>query len=973
MMMNTTEENTSISRPTNRYYDDYDDHKADHSQSWEGKLVLSPTVRRRNVSATMKSIRKIMVGPETSKININISSHDSGHGDEDHAYDNGAVSSSPLLVENEDEDQDEGKEAIRNRKSILGANDDKNNARIRKKILTAITSGNNTDNRIIASDCDDNEATSNSLPTFFLTDEDKDEAVDGSQSSGKDVTDLISQITDLEAYIHKSPNLQHQDSREILKRLTQAKLCLLHEQESIPSSSDEESNEEEEEFDQVFAEHYYEICAIPNSDLRMFYPTDSSSLTISDEDETSDEYSEETVSSSSSSGEETESENEYVWTSNEYSSTEDDDNYFGSVDDDSFLCQTSSTTFSPPPRPSPPPEQQKMQIEQSENETENGGCRETDREIDNGSSEYDAEYTESKSGQSTEYDWTDEDEDEDGGWGFYYSTDFDSTLDQTSISTSLSHQQQQTSRTTGVSSCDEEKKKDGSIATSDDRGGEEGDSEDGISQDCGLLAAAMSYSGDRKNDKHIVSPSFEPWRKPTTVNSKEDRIPSSNQYNHDSENRSTSDTFADEETGKLNSSSTIEDTRVLRGEDSSGIRLFSIKLNKKTSRIILNASGCCFILIAIAIVIGVVLSGGGNGDEIMPSAQPTKQPTLTTIAPTNHPTKHATNNPTATATNSPSISTSFPSRATAAPESQPTALGDDSSTAMDGNEDEIILTPDYDTFVETSGEVSDTHNEQSDVLRVGDDNAILISYNISTTVSRIFPNKAGNAILQLSQLVINDDISNTTILRVSRLHDDTSPLLLGRNRRLEPVVTNDEYFMLGPTFEVISNETLVDVDVSALIFDQPQPEESTMQVYLYIEKSIETSIPNTEDLGHDDNDDDVIFHSSESNMPPLIIMRFMDANGNETISRLPSEFPSSQPHISSTPTPRPSSSMPSLATSSRPASAAPTRSSLPMTPSRLSSMSPSFAASTSIVSETTKPSTVTPSSSNPSRLPTHSP
>ena len=63
---------------------------------------------------------------------------------------------------------------------------------------------------------------------------DADDASAGSQDS--DVTGMISQIIDLEAYVLESPNLRDQDSKEILKRLSQAKLRLLQEQ-SNPGSS----------------------------------------------------------------------------------------------------------------------------------------------------------------------------------------------------------------------------------------------------------------------------------------------------------------------------------------------------------------------------------------------------------------------------------------------------------------------------------------------------------------------------------------------------------------------------------------------------------------------------------------------------------------------------------------------------------------------------------------------------------------
>ena len=64
------------------------------------------------------------------------------------------------------------------------------------------------------------------------------ESDEGSNHSGdSDVTGMISQIVDLEAYVLESPNLRDNDSKELLRRLNQAKMKLLEEQQNGSAQS----------------------------------------------------------------------------------------------------------------------------------------------------------------------------------------------------------------------------------------------------------------------------------------------------------------------------------------------------------------------------------------------------------------------------------------------------------------------------------------------------------------------------------------------------------------------------------------------------------------------------------------------------------------------------------------------------------------------------------------------------------------
>lgn len=278
---------------------------------------------------------------------------------------------------------------------------------------------------------------------------------------------------------------------------------------------------------------------------------------------------------------------------------------------------------------------------------------------------------------------------------------------------------------------------------------------------------------------------------------------------------------------------------------------------------------CCLCLIIIAVVLGVML-GKNNRDKedvkILPA--PTNRPTfapqpLPPSAFTPSPTDSG--RPTATITISPTI------RPTGRPSTSPT----DSFAPTISIPEELDIAADQDTYVqynvskEFQGEEygdEDTFLVQNGPIRdeLLPDSIGLITFPVENVPA--FSRIAGmekSAILRLTHVVSVEErpSANYTIIRVP---ETKSAVEYFHGFYFIPPEDNSTEVLVGPTFPVSPNDTVIDIDISSLLYNYTlEDNKKAKQLFLMIENR------GPEQIEGGDR-----FYSRESKSPPHIILNF---------------------------------------------------------------------------------------------------
>ena len=263
---------------------------------------------------------------------------------------------------------------------------------------------------------------------------------------------------------------------------------------------------------------------------------------------------------------------------------------------------------------------------------------------------------------------------------------------------------------------------------------------------------------------------------------------------------------------------------------------------------------CCIILAVVGIVLGVVVFGDEDDPTDPPKADPTPQPTppVTSLNPTAAP---------------------FTLPPTTVPTSAPSGIPTEEGIPA------IEIQSSSDTTI-TTGEGGDEPQGSSEVLQVfqgvdGVESFSLITFNVSEllgTEENIFErapedgegtNETKTATLRLTHVV--RDSGDAVSMTVFRLDDAPADV-----ENLTNVTYIDEDGVEGMTFEVAPNATIVEVDVTDLLYGtptEPAAEERRLEPITDI-----FTIKIARAAGGEGTDESDSFGSRQSDTPPELII-----------------------------------------------------------------------------------------------------
>jgi len=278
---------------------------------------------------------------------------------------------------------------------------------------------------------------------------------------------------------------------------------------------------------------------------------------------------------------------------------------------------------------------------------------------------------------------------------------------------------------------------------------------------------------------------------------------------------------------------------------------------------------CCLCLIIVGVVLGVVLGGKNKSnivDEISPD--PTNRPTF---APQPLPPSSFTPSPTESA--QPTITVTI--TPTIRPTARPTASPTHSFVPTKSVPEKLDIIADQDTYVqhnvskEFQGEeygLLDTFLVQNGPLKCEDlpDSRGLITFPIKDVpqFSRI-EGMGKSAILRLTHVVSVDEhpSANYTIIRVP---ETKSAVEYFHGFYFKPPEDNATGVLVGPTFPVGPTDTVIDVDISQLLYNYTLDENrKAKQLFLMIENR-----------GPEQFEGGDRFWSRESKYPPELLLNF---------------------------------------------------------------------------------------------------
>lgn len=281
---------------------------------------------------------------------------------------------------------------------------------------------------------------------------------------------------------------------------------------------------------------------------------------------------------------------------------------------------------------------------------------------------------------------------------------------------------------------------------------------------------------------------------------------------------------------------------------------------------------CCLCLIIIGVVLGVVLGGRNRNktdisDEILPD--PTNRPTfapqpLPPSAFTPSPTESM--QPTITVTITPTI------RPTARPTTSPTL----SFVPTKGVPEKLDIIADQDTYVqhnvtkEFQGEeygLLDTFLVQNGPLKCEDlpDSRGLVTFPIKDVpdFSRI-NGMEKSAILRLTHVIAEDGQHPSANYTIIRVPETKSAVEYFHGFYFKPPEDNATGVLVGPTFPVGPNDTVIDIDISQLLYNYTlEDNKKAKQLFLMIENR-----------GPDQFEGGDRFWSRESKYPPELLLNF---------------------------------------------------------------------------------------------------
>lgn len=280
---------------------------------------------------------------------------------------------------------------------------------------------------------------------------------------------------------------------------------------------------------------------------------------------------------------------------------------------------------------------------------------------------------------------------------------------------------------------------------------------------------------------------------------------------------------------------------------------------------------CCFCLIIIAVVLGLVFGRNGDKDdssEILPP--PTERPTF---APQPLPPSSFTSSPTLSMVPTLAVTLSPTIQPTRYPTVPPTA----SFAPTMSIPENLTLIADQDTFTqyniskEYQGEEFghlDTFLVQKVPLKDEElaDSIGLLSFPLTDVplFSRI-EGMETSAVLRLTHVVISPErqSANYTIIRIP---ETKTRMEYWHGFYFDPPEDNEVGVKVGPEFEVKPTDTVIDIDVSSLFFNYTLVENKKPQKVFFM----------IENRGLDQIEGGDRFYTRESTTPPLLLLNFKD-------------------------------------------------------------------------------------------------
>jgi len=290
---------------------------------------------------------------------------------------------------------------------------------------------------------------------------------------------------------------------------------------------------------------------------------------------------------------------------------------------------------------------------------------------------------------------------------------------------------------------------------------------------------------------------------------------------------------------------------------------------------------CCLCLIIIGVVLGLVFLGGRNKvdtiNEIVPV--PTERPTF---APQPLPPSQMTQSPTESMQPSFTVTISPTIRPTSRPTVSPTA----SFLPTKSIPEELGIAADQDTYVqynvskEYQGEeygLLDTLLVQNGPIRdeLLPDSVGLITFPLKGVpqFSRMV-GRQKSAVLQLTHVVSTEEsteerpLANYTIVRVP---ETLSAVEYFHGFYFALPEDDDDGVLVGPSFIVNPGDTVINVDISSLLYNYTLDENrKAKQLFLMIENR------GPEQIEGGDR-----FYTRESSTPPQLLLNFVETNDTE--------------------------------------------------------------------------------------------